>query len=327
MRFGPVPVAEAVGAMLAHSQLVGGVRWAKGRLLGADDIAAAAAAGLSTLTVARLSADDVAEDAAAAALAGRLASASVAAMRAAHGRANLAARHDGVLAVDAASVAAINAIDEALTLATLAPYARVRPGEIVATVKVIRYAVEAAALARAEAVAVPLAVHPFRALRIGLVATRLAGVTDKALAKTRRVTRARVESLGCTMAELPHCPHDIDALAARLAAADHDLLLVAGASATADRADVIPAAIVAAGGRVERLGMPVDPGNLLCLGELRGRPVIGLPGCARSPKASGFDWVLERLVAGLPVTSADIAAMGVGGLLPEAERPEPRFLP
>ncbi len=327
MEFGPVPVAEAAGAMLAHSQLVGAVRWPKGRVLTAEDVAAAAVAGIDTLTVARLGPDDVAEDAAAADLAARLASGTVVALTAAHGRANLAARHDGVLGIDAASVAAINAIDEALTLATLAPFARVKAGEIVATVKVIRYAVGGEALARAGAAAVALVVHPFRSLRIGLMATRLPGVTDKALAKTRRVTRARVESLGCAMEELAHCRHDVAALAARLRAADHDLLLVAGASATVDRADVIPAAIVAAGGRVERLGMPVDPGNLLCLGWIGARPVIGLPGCARSPRPSGFDWVLERLVAGLPVTSADIAAMGVGGLLPEAERPDPRAAP
>jgi molybdenum cofactor cytidylyltransferase len=79
-----------------------------------------------------------------------------------------------------------------------------------------------------------------------------------------------------------------------------------------------------AGGHVERLGMPVDPGNLLCLGTLGAVPVIGLPGCARSPKHNGFDTVLERLVAGIAVNSHDIAMMGAGGLLAEAERPLPR---
>jgi molybdenum cofactor cytidylyltransferase len=100
--------------------------------------------------------------------------------------------------------------------------------------------------------------------------------------------------------------------------------LVVGASATVDRNDIIPAAIVAAGGNVERLGMPVDPGNLLVLGYIGHRAIVGLPGCARSPKRNGFDWVLERLAAGLRVDSAMIAAMGSGGLLPETARPEPR---
>ncbi len=98
-----------------------------------------------------------------------------------------------------------------------------------------------------------------------------------------------------------------------------------GASAITDRRDVIPAAIEAAGGRVEHFGMPVDPGNLLLIGELGGKPAIGAPGCARSPKENGFDWVLGRVLAGVEVTRADIQGMGVGGLLMEIEsRPQPR---
>jgi molybdenum cofactor cytidylyltransferase len=104
-----------------------------------------------------------------------------------------------------------------------------------------------------------------------------------------------------------------------------DILLIHGASAILDRRDVIPAAIVAAGGRVDHFGMPVDPGNLLLLGHVGERVVLGLPGCARSPRVNGFDWVLERLVAGLPVGSAEIMRMGSGGLLAEIpSRPLPR---
>ncbi|PZN96048.1 MAG: 4-diphosphocytidyl-2C-methyl-D-erythritol kinase [Alphaproteobacteria bacterium] len=324
MIFGAVPTAEAEGAILAHSQLVAGTRWSKGRSLTAADIAAATAAGIASLTVARPAATDVGEDAAAAALAAGLAGAGVAALPAAHGRANLAARHAGIVAIDPAAVAAINAIDEALTLATLAPAARVASGDIVATVKIIRYAVAADALSAAVAAAAPIAVAPFRPLHIALIATTLDGTSEKGLAKTARVTRDRAEALGCRFTERPNCRHGEAALGQAIAATDADIVLIVGASATVDRGDVVPAAIVRAGGHVERLGMPVDPGNLLCLGRLGERPVIGLPGCARSPKRNGFDIVLERLVAGLAVTSADIAAMGAGGLLPEAERPEPR---
>src|SRR5262249_47827061 len=107
-----------------------------------------------------------------------------------------------------------------------------------------------------------------------------------------------------------------------------ELVLVFGASAIADRRDVIPAAIEAAGGAVEHFGMPVDPGNLMLIGELAGRPVLGAPGCARSPKENGFDWILARLLAGLPVSRADITGLGVGGLLMEiVTRPQPREAP
>ncbi|OYU15268.1 MAG: 4-diphosphocytidyl-2C-methyl-D-erythritol kinase [Alphaproteobacteria bacterium PA4] len=324
MDFGPVAIAEAEGGVLAHSLLVAGQRWPKGRVLSAADIATAAAAGLKRLTIARPAADDVGEDAAATALATALTGAGLQLLPAAHGRANIAATAAGILRCDAAMVAAINGVDEALTLATLASEARVAAGEIVATVKIIRYAVAAPALAAAIAAAQPLALAPFRPLRIAMLSTLLPGASAKALAKTERVTRDRVTALGASLAVLPPCRHDEAALAAALPGTNADILLIAGASATVDRGDVIPAAIAAAGGRVERLGMPVDPGNLLCLGSIGAVPVIGLPGCAKSPKRNGFDIVLERLVAGLAVTAGDIAALGAGGLLPEAERPQPR---
>ncbi len=325
MIFAAVPLAQAEAGILGHSLLVGTARWPKGRVLSAVDIAAAAAAGLTSLTIARLGADDVGEDAAASRLAAALGGPGLMALPAAHGRANLAARSAGILGFDPFMVAAVNAADEALTLATLPPDSRVAAGEIVATIKVIRYAVGQDRLKAAIAAAGPIALARFRPLSVALLSTILNGTTDKALAKTLRVTRDRVESLGCTLVELAPCPHDIASLGARLATLPPcDMLLIAGASATVDRGDVLPAAITAAGGHVERLGMPVDPGNLLCLADLGGRPVIGLPGCARSPKRNGFDIVLERLVAGRGVTSHDIAMMGAGGLLPEAERPEPR---
>jgi molybdenum cofactor cytidylyltransferase len=324
MIFDHVAPGAAAGGILAHSITIAGKRWAKGRVLSDADIAAAAAAGVDRLTVARLGPDDVGEDAAAAALAAALAGSGVAALAPVHGRVNLAAAAAGVATIDAAMVAAVNAIGEAVTLATLAPGARVAAGEIVATIKIIPYAVVAAELAAAIAAARPMGVAGFRPLTATLLQTRLPGTSAKLLAKTARVTRARIEALGGRLDEWPPCPHDADALAAALAAAPGDLLLVAGASATVDRGDVIPAALVIAGGTVERLGMPVDPGNLLCLGRIGDRPVVGLPGCARSPKRNGFDLVLEALFAGISVTSASIAAMGAGGLLPEAERPEPR---
>lgn len=325
MIFASVALRDAEGALLAHGQSVGGTRWSKGRRLSADDIRAAAYAGLTALTVARLDAGDVAEAEAAAQLGAALAGPGVTALPPAHGRVNLAAAAAGLLIVEAKAVDELNGVDEGLTLGTLTPHARVAAGEIVATVKIIPYAVPGAALAAAVACAVPLRVAPFRAVTVDLIQTHLSGQSAKAQAKTDAVTRARLAALGAVAGRSESCVHAVDALASGLAQpTSAAITLVTGASATVDRRDVIPAAIVAAGGSVERLGMPVDPGNLLCLGRIGDRMVIGLPGCARSPKRNGFDWVLERLVAGLDVTSADIAGMGAGGLLPEAERPQPR---
>ena len=324
MKFGPAALSEAAGALLAHGQQIGNRRLPKGHVLSAADLAAAAETGLTELIVARLESGDVAEDAAAAALAAALAGPGLVALAPVHGRVNLAATADGIFTAPPCVVNAVNAVDEALTLATLATGARVTEGTIVATIKTIRYAVTSEALANAITASRPLAVAAFRPLSVTLIATIFPGTSAKALAKLERVTAARVTALGASISVLPPCPHAAAALAVQLANCAADIILVAGASATVDRGDVIPQAIVAAGGHVERLGMPVDPGNLLVLGCIGVRPVIGLPGCAKSPKRNGFDLVLERLIAGVPVNSASIAAMGDGGLLPEAERPEPR---
>src|SRR5581483_1283141 len=168
----------------------------------------------------------------------------------------------------------------------------------------------------------------FRPQRIGLIQTRLPGLKDSILDGTVQATRARAEALGSTLIGETRCDHDSAAVARAIQAfqaQQPDILLVAGASAVVDRRDVIPAGIEAAGGVVEHFGMPVDPGNLLLLGRLDGKPVLGLPGCARSPKTNGFDWVLQRLCAALPVTKRDIMVMGAGGLLKEIPlRGQPR---
>jgi molybdenum cofactor cytidylyltransferase len=173
-----------------------------------------------------------------------------------------------------------------------------------------------------------VSVAPFKPMRAGLVQTRLPGTRDKVLDKAVGTTGKRLSSLGGSLAGERRCAHDAAAIAAALGELKSegcDLYLIAGASAIVDRHDVVPAGIEQAGGTVTHFGMPVDPGNLLLTGEFDGKPVLGLPGCAKSPKYNGFDMVLERLAAGLPVRRAEIVRMGAGGLLAEIPtRPQPR---
>lgn len=331
MRFGSIPLEEAEGAVLAHRLSLPGLVLEKGRRLGTEELGRLRAHGVAQVVAALAEPGDVAEDEAAARLAGHLVAPGIRAEPPFTGRVNLFAEAAGVLLVDAGRVSALNALDEAVTLATPPPFAAVEPGQMVATVKIIPFAVPAALLERCEGVAreAPLLrLAPYRRPRIRLIQTELPGTAAKMLDKTVRVTEARVRAVSGTLAGERRCPHAEASLARAIGAAaaeGFDILLIAGASAITDRRDVLPAAVEAAGGRIVQLGMPVDPGNLLLLAELGGRPVLGLPGCARSPRLNGFDWVLQRLAAGLEVTAADIRALGVGGLLMEIpSRPQPR---
>jgi molybdenum cofactor cytidylyltransferase len=238
----------------------------------------------------------------------------------------------GLLLADRDRLDQLNLLDEAVTVATLAPYAPMEARQMAATIKIIPFAVPGDLLDRALAVARDgpplLRVAAFRPRRVGLVQTRLPGLKNNLLDKTRAAVEGRLARLDCVLLDETRCGHQVDEIAqsiAALRAAGAEIVLVSGASAIVDRRDVVPAGIVAAGGAIEHFGMPVDPGNLILLGRLEKTPVVGLPGCARSPKPNGFDWVLQRLVAGLEVGPADIMAMGVGGLLKEtAARALPR---
>ena len=335
MKFGAVPVEEAIGATAVHSIRQADLVLKKGTLIGPKEVAALTAAGVKEIVVARLEPGDISEDQAAAEIAEAAKGEGVHVDRAFTGRCNLFAENAGVLVVDKDAIDGLNRIDEAVTLATLPAFKPVVEGEMIATVKIIPFAVPVEARNRAVAAAAQakpvIRVAPYKVKKLGIVSTLLPGLAPKVVDKTLKITAARIAPAGATIIAERRVPHDGAALAPAIdevLKAGAELVVVFGASAIADRRDVIPAAVEAVGGEIEHFGMPVDPGNLMLIGRARGRTVLGAPGCARSPKENGFDWVLMRLLAGLPVSREDVTGMGVGGLLMEiVTRPQPRSEP
>ncbi len=331
MDFGEIPVSRAEGAILAHTVKHAGGVFKKGRVLSAEDVAAIAEAGIGQVFAARLGPDDVPEDEAASAIAEVAGGGGTSAQAPFTGRANLHASVHGLALVDVARVRALNRLHESLTLATAASHAVVEKRQMVATVKIIPFAVPRDILAKALTIIgnePVIRVEAFRHRQVGLVITRLPQTKPSLTAKSEAAMRQRIAALDGELGPVIVCDHAIAPVreAIRKLKAQHcHPILMFGASAIVDRGDVIPAAVAAAGGEVVHLGMPVDPGNLMMFGRLEGVPVIGVPSCARSPKVNGFDWVLERVMAGLHVAAEDIMDMGAGGLLAEIPtRPTPR---
>ena len=334
MKFGPIPLSQAEGAIAAHSVRLAKGAIRKGTRLTAAHIERLSAEGHTAIIAALLEPGDVDENIAAGRIAAAIAiaGAHIGAEAAFTGRANLHAEAAGVVTIDRALVDAVNRIDPGITFATLPDFAAVERDRMVATVKIIPFAVreavvETAVRTIADAGRPILAEAPYRPKSVALIATTLPGLKASVMDKTRRILEARLRPAGARLISEQRIAHDETAVAAAIKAAakDCDIVLVFGASAITDHDDVIPAAIGQAGGTTTHFGMPVDPGNLLLLGDLNGKPVIGAPGCARSPKENGFDWVLSRLLADLPVSAETLTGMGVGGLLMEiVSRPQPR---
>lgn len=328
MIFGEFRCGEAEGVTLAHTLNLGAKTLKKGRVLSAADVALLQSSGIDTVTGARMEAGDLDENAGAAAIAALLVGPNTETRRPYTGRCNVHAAARGVVRVDAARIDAMNLLDEAIAVGTLPDHALARHGQVLATVKIIPFAVSEASVDRCRALAAAgplIEVLPLRPVRAALIMSELPGMRENVFRGTVTATRNRLDALGGRLAWVARCAHDREAIAAQIRqalAAGCDLILVAGATVTKDRRDVAPAAIVAAGGSIEHFGMPVEPGNMLLLAHVGAVPVLVLPGCARSRRSNGLDWALQRLMAGLPFGREEIMRMGVGGLIRSPLEPE-----
>ena len=288
MYFGRLPVEQTAQSILAHSVKLKDRTLKKGRVITAGDIADLKNAGLATIVVARLDAEDIGEDAAARALAEAVTHEDLAFDKPFTGRCNIRAGCHGLLHVNSAGVEHINRVHESLTIATLPDLTVIAPNDMVATVKIIPFAVESAilhsCLDAARKHAPIIQVLPFVSKRAGLIQTQLPGIRTQVLDKTSAVLEQRLGRLQSHVVQELRCRHDeieLQQAIQTLLKTGIDLLLIIGASVIVDRRDIVPGAITASGGDIIHFGMPTDPGNLLLLARHGNIPVLGLPGCAR----------------------------------------------
>lgn len=332
MKFGVVNLADSKGGILAHSlTLASGKRLRKGVVIDDKILSKLVEAGIQQITIAMPDDDDVLEDLAATKIAKKLFSRNIQIDKASTGRVNLFAKTNGLFCVSSDTINSINAIDPAITIATLPDYSSVNEGRLIATIKIIPYAVKDVSVEAVLSLDLQNAIKlsDYQAKRIGLISTVLPTLKPKIMDKTRKVLEQRLLPSASQLVKEVRTDHDGDSIASAIEnlKSSCDMIIIFGASAISDIADCIPEGIQKAGGEVIRFGMPVDPGNLILLAKLKKIPIIGAPGCARSIAENGFDWILQRLLAGLDVTADDVAKMGVGGLLMETgSRPHPREL-
>lgn len=330
MRFGNFPISDAVGGILAHAVRLPDDTILKKGMIIEDEIAdLMLAASMETVLAAIPEAGDLPEDEAAQRVAVKCAAPNIRLDVARTGRVNMFAEKSGVFLASSEHINAINAVDPAVTIATLADHTPVNAGRLVATVKIIPYAVAEKKIEQIENLDLSESMRllGYRARKVALISTLLPGTKPSLLDKTKANLARRLAWSESEIVSEDRVFHLLDDIlgAIRSAMDKADMIVLFGASAISDPHDLIPAAIEAAGGEIERFGMPVDPGNLLLLGSIGEKPVIGAPGCARSLANNGFDDVLSRLLADVPVTSNAIANMGVGGLRMETgARPHPR---
>ena len=336
MKFGPMPIDQAVGKILGHN-IAGpdGRRlFRKGHTITQDDLLALHSTGRSVVYVAELEAGDIDEDSAARRIADAVMGPNIYSSRAATGRVNLKAEALGVLRVDASRLHRLNS-QLGITLATLPNHTAVTASKMVGTVKIIPYAVPETAVTKIEQLVQqqPLIwLNPLPKRHVAVILSGSPSAAERIQRSYDPPLRTRLELLGSELNSITFLPlddaHDEAEMAKTIqqqAAAGAELIILAGETAIMDRFDIAPRAVERAGGELTCFGAPVDPGNLLMLAYLGRVPIMGAPGCVRSPKRNIVDEVLPRLLVGDRLTQADIIELGHGGLLEDVpERPYPR---
>jgi molybdenum cofactor cytidylyltransferase len=332
MKFGPIPLEQAEGKILAHN--IAGLTkrhaFRKGKPLLSADIAALRELGYRSVYAAELEPGDVGEDAAASRVALAVCGRNLSITRAHVGRVNLQAQCLGVLRVDTEGLFRLNEI-EGVTLATLPDHSVVHTRQTVATAKIIPFAIPEGNLRMAEAAAGSsrslLDLQPLQARGVHLFLSGSPWAQQRVVDTFEAPLRTRIEALGSRVSAIEFISIEGDnsgnnsiesALVQamqRAISSEAELIVLAGETGIMDSRDWAPAAIESMGGEVTCFGAPVDPGNLIMVAYLGKLSILGAPGCARSLRFNIIDWVLPRMLAGERLTRADLVAMGHGGLL------------
>lgn len=321
MKFEERKLADCLGWQLAHSVTCGSKKFAKTTLVDQHKLALFQSAGIQALQVFKLDPGDLDEDQAAAKAAQLISGDCLAIQIAGRGRANVVSDKNGVFLPETA-IDDLNALDDAFSAASKRAFTKVSKGDLVATIKLVPYGIASSLLDRFSAV------KKMRVTEFEKFSAELLIGGSPLQEKTKAVLVNRLQAVGGELVATKEVEHAVSAYARAIRKSEADLILMLGVSAISDSHDVLPESVRKAGGQIIKVGLPTDPGNLLMLAKLGKQTIIGLPGCARSPALNGFDWVLERFAARLPLDAEVLAGMGTGGLLKEpSDRSVPRRKP
>ena len=324
---------ESKGSILAQSYNLSERKLSKGTRVSKAIVELLNKENIKSILCAVPDENDMDEDAAAEAISNAIDRNRIYAEEASTGRVNFRTPALGVVRYNRELIKKINLVDESIAFSIVEHNQLLAKNDLIATLKIIPFFASKIYVERVVALLSKyeiFKIHRLEEKKVDFIQTYYNWQKRSIFKATSNVTRSRLDALGCLLEKETLIPHDHESLCSEIKSSldsGAQVLLISGASAITDRSDYIPRAILSVGGEIIQYGLAVDPGNLLLIGQIGSTTVIGMPGCARSPKLNGFDWVLQLLMANIPITKEELADMGAGGLLMEiASRPLPRAL-
>lgn len=334
-----IPVQEAVGLVLFHdiTRIVpgefAGRAFKKGHIILEEDVPKLLNLGKDNIYVLDLEEGYIHENDAARRIARAVCGNGIRMTEPAEGKVTMKALFRGLLKVNVEALNSINAIDE-MVLATLHTNLKVTAEANVAGTRIIPLFTDEEKIIQVEQIARDhfpvIEIKPLKPMKIGMVTTGNEVYHGRIEDKFGPIITKKFEDLGSKVMRQILVSDNIPMTVAAI----HELInegaemVVATGGMSVDPDDRTPASIRAAGGRVVTYGSPTFPGAMFMLAYIGKVPVIGIPGCAMYNKATIFDLIVPRILAGETVTRQDITSLGHGGLCsscPECRHPNCGF--
>ena len=325
-----IAVEHSVGTVLCHdiTRIVpGGEKgpaFRRGHVVREEDIPALLDIGKANLYVFDPADGYVHEDTAAIRLSRAAAGQGIVFTEPKEGKVTLVAAHDGLLSIDVAGLEGLNWIED-VSFGTIHGNQRVRKGRVLGGTRVIPLVVPDELLVEAEKVCAEhrpiIEVKPLRPARVGVVTTGSEVFNGRIKDGFGPLLRAKFDDLGSEVVDQTFVSDQVDMTVEailRLVREGADFIAVTGGMSV-DPDDQTPAAIRKTGARVVSYGAPTYPGAMFMLAYLGDTPILGLPGCVMYYRASIFDLIVPRILAGERIERRDIVALGHGGFCENCE--------
>ena len=299
----------------------------KGTSLRADELRALTERKVGELHLAVPDADDLTEDEAAARLGATVVGGGVTVGRAHFGQVGLTSSVRGLFHINPVALDGVNA-QEGVLLVTAEHDRAVDVGFTLGVLKSAPLLLPRSTVEAVESIVAAggpvVEVKPFLSRRVAFIAPS-DRLRSGAFERSRSALALAVEWYGASMDLVVATDADRDSLGRafrQVADAGAELILAAGASAT-DPLDIVFDGLRDAGGQVDQIGIPAEPGTACWIGGLGNLPVLGLASCELFGRPGALDFILPRLFAGEPLNKLFVRGLALGGLLDGPSRIAP----
>ncbi len=319
MQFKIVSTKKASTYILAHTIKLKDLVLRKGSVLNQEHISILIKNKINEVYVAIKEKHDYSENLSATLIAEHISQKNLFKIIVSNGRADIYANINGVLNLNIQSLFKINSDFQNIAVSTLKNYSFVTRGQLVGNVKILPYALNKKDILKITKNYSIKKIFNLSKKTIQKVAIIFSANNIKNTNKEKllKAVNSRLDKFSLCVNYEFFCKHNHKSLSVELKKVlkrNIDLILIYGETSISDINDVVPRSIKDIKGKIISSIMPTDPGNLLLVGKINKKNVIGVPGCAKSIKRNGFDDILERVCHGEKFTRKKIAEIAAGGL-------------